>query len=219
MSEDNSSTKAPLQPGQEEIKKPDASDQLTPEHPRFKDVYNRMKTAEDKAESLQTQFDELSAKINTRTQETGDEELTAEDLANLDRIDKELRRRKGYVTREDLDAEKRTDNLKEGAKVHDGSDGLPKWDSVEVVAYAKAHGFGENYDAAYNDMHYDARVQVEAEKKAKNPTPPSSERPGGGGREELESDLTAEDIANMTDEEYEKNRTKILSGMKTSLNK
>jgi len=199
----------------------DPSDKLTPEHPRFKQVLERAKEAEEKAEHLEQKMKDLEAKVNERQEETGDRNLTADERAAVDLIEKELRNRK-YLTQEDLD-KRESINRRESEYVrlkgkHDGSDGYPKFDSEEVTLYAKVNGFGDNFEAAYNDMHRDAIVQVEAKKIAKgNVNVPNSEKPTGGEINIPNTELTPGEISTMSDEDYEKKRAEILKGIKTSV--
>jgi len=98
---------------------------------------------------------------------------------------------------------------------YSGKDGYPKFDSEEVNAYAKKNGFGNNYEAAYNDLHRDAIIRVEAKKLNQDPKVPTSESPASQGERSITQEgLTPEQVANMSDEEYEKNREKILQGLK-----
>lgn len=212
--EQNQQTDAPLQSEQEQVKQ-DPSDRLTPDHPRFKEVLERAKTAEGKVEDLQNQLNELKDQISTRQESTGDEDLTVEEERALEKIDKQLRSR-GYITKDELVVEKRAQEYSRLSDKYSGSNGLPKFDPVEVQSHAKKYGF-DNLEKAYKDLHFDAFVQLEAKKNSNSINPPSSERAGGGDREPAKSEFSPEDIASMSDADYEKNRDKILSSMKTSV--
>lgn len=204
---------APLQSEQVETNQSiDPSDKLTPEHPRFKEVLERAKSAEGKVEELQRQLDEISQRVDQRYQDTGDDELTADEIAWLNRVDRGLKA-KGYVTQEELRAERKAMEYEKLSGKYNGSNGLPKFDVAEVEAHAKRNGFS-NLEKAYKDLHFDAFVQVEA--KRTTPNPPSSERPGGGDRDVRSTEFTPEAIAAMDDITYERNREKILASIKSS---
>lgn len=203
---------------QDEIKKEDPSDKLTPEHPRFKDVLNRAKIAEEKTAILEQQMADLQRQISERQERTGEEEFTQEEIAAYNKIQK-LNKQAGFVTKEEIENERKIEKaaaqMTELEKVHDGSDGLPKFDSVEVQLHAKRYGISD-LEKAYNDLHYEARVQHEL-KHRNNVQVPQSEKPAGGGERQIgNTKLTGKDIENMTDAEYEQNREKILNGMKPS---
>lgn len=213
---------APLQSeqektNQEELKGP------PPGHPRWQEVIEEKNKWKENAEqsqkaieSLQTELAELKEQINQRQEESGSDDLTDEEVRALERIDRGLKAR-GYVTQAELRAERTAIKLDKLSEKYSGSNGLPRFNSVDVVAYAKKNGFGDNYEAAYRDMHYEAFVQSEAKKLSKTVNTPTSERAGGGRIEGLETELTDEDISKMSDEEYEKNREKILSSIKSNI--
>lgn len=64
---------------------------------------------------------------------------------------------------------------------YDGSKGLPKYDRLEVEDYAKTHGFGNNYEAAYKDMYFDEFVDAARREKRHGvsikPSAPIKEEP------------------------------------------
>ena len=212
--EQNQQTDAPLQSEQEQVKK-DPSDNLTPDHPRFKEVIAEKNQLKEEVSSLKEQLEELKEQISTRQQETGNEDLTVEEERALEKIDKQLRNR-GYITKDELVVEKRAQEYSRLSDKYNGSNGLPKFDAVEVQAHAKKYGF-ESLEKAYKDLHFDAFVQLEAKKNGNSINPPSSERAGGGDKQPTKSEFSPEDIASMSDADYEKNREKILSSMKTSV--
>lgn len=205
-------TNAPLQSEQKETTpaQEDPSDRLTPDHPRFKEVLERAKQAEGKVSELETAMQQLKEQITTRQEETGDDELTVEEERALARIDRGLRS-KGYLTQDDLAVERRSQEYARLAKEYNGSNGLPKFDPTEVEIYAKKNGFS-NLEKAYKDLHFDAFVQYQARHST---PPPSSEKPTGADRQVANTEFNAEAIAAMSDEEYERNREKILAAMRS----
>lgn len=218
MDEEETNTDAPLQSDQEQTTE-DPSDKLTPEHPRFKAVVAKNHELEGTIGSLKTELAALKESIATRQEASGDTTLSYDEQQALDRIDKGLRAR-GYVTQEQVAADRKVietsikyDKL---STKYDGTDGRPKFDPLEVTAYAKQHDLGENYEAAYREMHWDALVEYQAKRASGAIKAPNSERPGSSDRGEPETGLTDEKIANMTDSEYEKNREKILASVKAN---
>lgn len=199
----------PNDSNQDQDKGEDPSDKLTPDHPRFKDVLSRAKSAEEKAEQLEEELRELREKREEAN--LGGDELTPEEQASLEKIEKNLAKR-GFIRQDDLRVQRNADALRDLGKVYDGKNGLPKFDRAEVVAYAKSKGFGDNYEAAYKDMHFDAIVEQRASKVVSKP--PLTEKPSGGADSSSTKKFTRADIANMSDQEYEKYREGLLNAIK-----
>lgn len=200
----------------EEVKeeKKDPSDNLTPDHPRFKEVIADNHEKQKQIDALQTQLDEVNKKIDARQDKTGDEDLTEEEEAWLDRIGKGLKRKGIIVTQDDLRQERQATQYEKLSEKHDGSDGFPKFIPVEVQAFAKKRGISDLEDAWYI-MNRTAIDQVNARKIAKTPEEIQSEK--ADGKEEKQTPkntLTPEAIANMSDEEYEAQRASILGALK-----
>lgn len=197
--------------------KKDASDNLTPDHPRFKQVIEKLHEKDKTIDELKVELEKIKDQISQRQEDTG-EQLTQDEVLALDKIDKSLRKERGYLTRDDLEREVRIErnarNLEKLSETYNGTNGYPKFIPEDVVSYAEENGFGSNYMAAYKQMHFDALVNLEAKKQ--NVTPPTSERPTGGERS-FGEDLTSEKIGQMSDEEYEKKRETILSNLKKGL--
>lgn len=197
--------------------KEDPSDKLTPEHPRFKKVIEDLHSAKEQNEDLKRQLDELKAKVDQRQEQEHTDTVTDDEQKALDKIDRELKRR-GYLTKAEQEEhdriERRASQLTALSSEFNGKNGLPKFIPDEVVAFAKANGFGENYRAAYREMHFDAIVQLQSKGGGSGNRPPGSEPPNGGERNAPKLDITSDDIARMSDEEYEKNREKILKAIK-----
>lgn len=194
----------------------DPSDKLTPEHPRFKEVLNRAKTAEEKAAELEQRLAQLEEERDSKSNNdySDDEELTEAERVSLEKIQRNLAKR-GFVTEDSLRVKERAENLTKLAEVHNGKDGLPKFNSVEVVAYAKQKGFGENYEAAYKDLHFDAIVEANALKRANANQAPTSEKPSGGGATGTGTKrFTRQDISNMSTAEYLKYRDSLKAAIK-----
>lgn len=195
--------------------KEDPSDKLTPDHPRFKDVLTRAKSAEEKAEALEARLLELENKSQEKAEKrtTNEDELTEDERISLEKIERNLAKR-GFVTQESLRVQENASNLRKLGEKYDGSEGLPKFDRTEVVAYSKSRGFGDNYEAAYREMHFDTIVEKEAIKRSKAPTPPSSEKPSGSAAEPGKKRFTEDQIDKMSPEEYEKYRGGLLTAIK-----
>lgn len=215
--DENTQIDAPLQSDQkEEEKKVDPADNLTPEHPRFKQVIEKNHALEGQLSTVKQELEDLKAKIAERQDRTGDDELTEDERLAMAKINKQLEGR--YVTKEQLDEERRVTTraakLERLSGVYDGSNGYPKFVSKDVTMYAEANGYGDNVEAAYYDMHRQAIINTEAKRLAKAPEPGRSEQPTGGERQIPNTELTPEQIANMSDSEYEKHREKILAGIK-----
>lgn len=195
------------QTNSEEVKH-DPSDNLTPEHPRFKEVVAEKNELKQTVTDLQTQIDDLKQSISTK-QDTGEE--TDEEEVALRKIEKRMEGKFAKV--EDVDSERQALTFDRLSDKYNGSNGYPRFVPVDVVAYARTKGYGKNYEAAYNDMHREAIVQVEV-KKLNTSKAPTSEKPSGGDKQAEGDTISATDIANMSDEEYEKNRTKILQAVR-----
>lgn len=195
----------------------DPSDKLTPDHPRFKEVYSDLKEEKQKNKDLLDRVERLEEQARQRMVATGNDEYTPEELQALEKIDKDFRRR-GYVTQEQLEERDRVSQRKleydRLSSKYDGDNGYPKFIPDEVETYAKRNGFGGNYEAAYKDMHFDTILNLEAKKRSDRPRVPGSEIPTGGQVEIPETDLTPEQIAKMSPQDYEKYREKIKMGMK-----
>jgi hypothetical protein len=217
MPEDNKQdTIAPLQSDNKQGN-PDPSDNLTPEHPRFKEVVAEKNELKQTVAQLQSEMEEIKQSVANRQTREDDDSLTYEEQQALDRIDRGLKA-KGYLTQDDLRARSRAAQYKEMEKTYDGKNGLPKFVPIEVETYAKTNGFGDNYEAAYKDMHFDAIVQQEAKKASQVVPAPTSEKPSSGERGNVaDTEFTPEAIAAMSDEEYERNRDKIMGSMRSSL--
>lgn len=215
---------APLQSEQGEIKqevKPeDPSERLTPEHPRFKQVYAEAKAAKEQVSFLEQQINELRESINSRNAPP-DDDLTAEEQAALERINKYFKK-SGYITKEELQqtinvelsTDRRSREYMRLSDKYNGGNGLPKFVPEDVQEYAKRKGYGD-LEEAYKSMHFDTLVEIEAKKRSMNFVP-SSEKPVGGSREALGTDLSREKIASMSPAEYAKNREKIHNWMKSN---
>jgi hypothetical protein len=218
-------TDAPLQPDQTEDKGKDTqdpSDALTPDHPRFKDVIRENHDLKSSVETLQSQLKDLEARIDTRQEESGDDNLTSDEKEALEKIDRQLKQ-KGYLTRAEFQQEQRTSQLANDfsylADRIDGTDGNPKFVPEDVAVYAEENDFPlsrKGLVAAYKEMHSDTIISNEAKKLAGKPTPPDSERPTGRDHQ-MGTEFTPEKIAEMSPEEYEKHRTKILASFKNSV--
>ena len=217
--------KEPLQPEQgaevvvenkqEEVKK-DPSEALTPDHPRFKQVLGENKELKNEINELRDQLKSIETSIAARQQETGSTVLTAEEEAQMSQVDKLLKQR-GYVKQDDLTAAERVNRrafqMDKLTDKYNGSNGYPKFDAGEVIAHARANGFSDDQlEKAYKDLHYDAIVKLEATKISKAQVP-DSEKPTGTDKQ-FESQFTTSHIAKMSDSEWEKNRTTILSRLK-----
>lgn len=195
----------------------DPSEKMTPDHPRFKEVYNEAKESKAKVTQLETELAELRQQVSSRQEKTGDSEFTDEEEKALERIEKGLAKR-GFVKKEELHAESFQLRLeKEFQRLnekYDGKDGEPKFVADEVFAYAKRKGMQNDLEGAYRLMNYDTLIDVEIRKRAKGLQPPTSERPTSGTKVAANLNVTTEDIANMSDVEWEAQREKILQGLR-----
>jgi|GEM_PF-7026468 hypothetical protein len=200
--------------------KSDPSDNLTPDHPRFKEVYSELKEARAKLEKmpeLEKQLQDLQEKISVRQEKTGDDDFTDEELRALERIEKGLARR-GFVRSADLQNESFQLRLEREFQrmneKYDGSNGLPKFIADEVFAFAKRNGMEKNLEGAYRLMHYDTIVDIDAKKRIQTAQPPTSEKPKTGDRGGSNTEISLTDISEMTDIEWEQKREKILQSLK-----
>lgn len=209
---------AHLQSNEQQTEKPevkvDPSDQLTPEHPRFKEVVAENHELKGKLGELETKMTELQEQITARQDKTGDEDLTDDEEKALDRIAAGLARKGKIVTPEELRRERQAMQYEKLSERYDGSDGNPKFNAADVQAFAKKKGINDLEDA-YFLLNRTAISQVEARKLSKTPDAPTTEKATGKTDKEAPKDaLTSDDIANMSDEEYEQNRARILGAVK-----
>lgn len=211
--DDESKQDAPLQSDQEQTNQEEPKG--PPEgHPRWDEMVREKNELRSQVGDLSKQLEELKEQISARQEDTGVDELTYDEQASLQRISKALREQ-GFTTKDDLNVTQRALKLDKLSDKWGGKNGYPKFIADDVVVYAKKNGFGENYEAAFRDMHYDAFVQVDATKLGNAPKPPTTEKPGGGEQDAPETDLTREKIEAMSDAEYEKNRDKIHEWLKS----
>lgn len=136
---------------------------------RVRELVNRAKTAESKTTASLTNTNPADD-TSTKT-----EPSQAEIKEAVDKL-----RGFGVVTTDDLDALKGRFFLDgehrrlEGK--YDGSDGLPKYDSVVAEDFARTHGFGANLEAAHREMFHDEIL--DAEVKSRGPAKPTyTEKP------------------------------------------
>lgn len=198
-------------------KQEDPSDKLTPDHPRFKEVLSRAKTAEEKQAQLEQELAELKQQVTARQERTGEDDFTDEEIKALERIEKGLAKR-GFVRKDDLQTEsfqirleRDFDRLNEK---YDGSNGMPKFVADEVYAFAKKRGLERDLESAYKLMNYDSIIEVEAKKRSQGYTPPTSEKPTSSNRNGVSSEVSPTDIASMSDAEWEAKREQVLRGLK-----
>lgn len=201
----------------DEVKTEDPSDKLTPDHPRFKEVLNRAKESEGKVAELEQKLAQLQEQIAARQERTGDDDFTEEELKALARIEKGLASR-GFVRKDDLQSEsfqiKLERQFERLNEKYDGTNGLPKFVADEVYAYAKKKGMTDDLESAYKLLNLDTIVEVEAKKRSNGLKPPTSERPTSGDRQGANLEVSPTDIAEMSDEDWEKKRIQILQSLK-----
>jgi hypothetical protein len=204
--------------GSSAAKKTDPRDNLTPDHPRFKEVYDELKATKEKAakvDSLETQVRELQATMSSINKKSDGEAFTDEEKAALARIKKGLQDEGAFVSKQDLEEADRIRNRAETIRTlegeFNGKNGYPKFDTVEVTEFAQKNGFGGNLRAAYREMHFNAIVKVEAKRgSGEEVADVSSERPSGGGQP-VAGEFTRDQIKNMSPEEWKKNEDTIMS--------
>lgn len=226
MADEELTNEAPLQSDQvdqaDQVKAEDPSDKMTPDHPRFKQVLERAKQAEDKATYLQQQIEDIRQDIRSG-RSNDDDDLSSEEKAALERINSNLRKN-GFLTKDEaremvtreLNSERRANEYRRLEGNYSGKDGYPKFDSVDVQSFADERGYS-NLEEAYFGLHRQAIIEVEARKRA-NMIVPSSEKPANSDRS-IDSQINAQDVSQMSDEDYEKNRSKILAAMKAGASK
>lgn len=207
---------APLQSDQNQE---DPSDKLTPDHPRFKQVVEKLHQSEKTNEDLQQRLADLEERISKRQERTGDDEMDESEKAALDKIERQLKAR-GYVTQDVLTEKQRVERMAYDfdrySNKYDGANGYPKFVAADVAAHMKKKGI-DDMEEAYFSLHRPAIIEVEAKKLAGKPIVPTSEKPSGGTREQPVTEVTPEQIAQMSDQDYEKYRENLLAGFKKNL--
>lgn len=183
------------------------------------DALEQLETLKAKVEDIDTlkaQLEELKESVSNKNT-NNDDTFTREEEDALSKIDKGLKA-KGYLTKEELDERDRINNrnyeITRLADKYKKGSGFPEFKTDEVLVYAKKKGFGENLEAAYRDLHWDAITQVMS--KGGGLEPVDSEKPVGGEREKG-TQLTRGDIAEMELHDYEKSRSTIMDKFKKSI--
>jgi hypothetical protein len=223
--------KAPLQPEEEEVNSEqventeDGEEKMIPKSRMDRVIEQReafkskLEESTSKLTSLEETVKKLQESIESQNKANSGVAFTDEEKQALDKIDKGLRER-GYVTREEQEAMARiqnrnaeltrlTDKYKKGT-------GYPVFKADEVMIYAEKKGFGDNLEAAYRDLHFDAFIQAELDRTQGTGTqPPDSEKPIGGARDAA-TQVTRKAIAEMTPAEYEQHRESLLKQFKSS---
>lgn len=217
-------TDAPLQLNEQQINQTagDPSDRLTPDHPRFKEVIAKNHELEETIKSLNEKMEALQADITDRQSSSNSDELTVDEEAALERIAAGLARKGKIVTPDQLSSERRAYQYERLSERHNGSDGYPKFVPTDVETFARKNGLQTaNLEDVYYIMNRTAIAQVDARKMSNSLTAPASEKPTPAEDTKPASDqkiLTAEDIAKMTDDEYEQYRDSIHRSFKANKN-
>lgn len=93
-------------------------------------------------------------------------------------------KKEGLMTRADYDAERQDQAYEERVqaqeKLHDGSDGLPKFERQKVLIWGRDHGIYDP-EAAYEKLYRKELTEAEfAERMKKRPKAPGTEKGGAG---------------------------------------
>lgn len=122
----------------------------------------------------------------------------------------------GFVTQKDLQAYQDRlylEQTHERMKVkYPGDEDMPAYDPVEIEDHMRRTG-NYNPEAAYKDLYDKERIQKAKKEALKQAQAPYSETPGKPavkGKESRKGVITRDSIAQMSDEEYEANRDRIL---------
>lgn len=172
-----------------------------------------------KLSSLEDTIKKLQDSIEKKQTQTSGAAFTPEEQQALDKIDQGLRER-GYITRSEQEEmariQQRNSELNRLQDKYKKGSGYPQFKADDVIVYAEKRGFGDNLEAAYRDMHFDAFIQAELKRSQDGGTrPPDSEKPVGGARDTA-TQVTRQNIASMSNSEYEQNREAILKKFKQS---
>jgi len=204
----------------------DPRDALTPDHPRFKEVYNELKETRAKNEEYEEQLSELKEQLaeirgTMTTLNKGSDEnvFTAEELEAMKRIQEGLKK-DGFVTRADLEearrVERRALTMERLSEKYNNTSGYPPFKGAEILKYAKENGYGDNLEAAYKAKHFDAILQVEAERKAKGLETVDSEKATGTDKS-MEDETTRKTIEDMSVDDWAKSRSDIMARFKKAV--
>lgn len=191
----------------------DSEDKVIPKS-RLDSVIAQREEERRRADELEERLAELEGKLEERTTPAtpATSDFTEEELRLLDRIGDGLRK-KGFLTAEQQEEqsrifERRSQISRLSDKYGKGS-GYPSFNSDKVLVHAKKNGFGSNLEAAYKDMHWDAILDIEADKRSRGLNAVDSEKPSKGERPSL--GVTPQDIDSMGLHEYESQREDLLS--------
>ena len=167
------------------------------------EALNELESVKEKVSELESLKDEI-AELKESLKNRDDSEFTKDEEDALAKIDKGLKSR-GYLTKAEFEEtqriDKRNSTIEKLADKYKRGSGYPEFRTDQVLVYAKKNGFGENLEAAYRDMHWDAIAQ--AIQKGTSMEPPDSEKPTGGERQKG-TQLTTDQISDMDLGEYDK---------------
>lgn len=118
-------------------------------------------------------------------------------------------RQGGMATQEDVQTianQIRKDQIHSKLELKYSGGKLPEYDKVVVEDYAKRHGFGDNYEAAFKDMYFDEFV--DQERRRRRTTSPTSAKPTASTKEEP---MTVDKMRQMFREDPQGAYTKLVS--------
>lgn len=226
MSDDNVHSKSEekeIKPDEGEVTvDSDSSEQMIPKSRLDKVIEQREEERilrEAKEEELRLAKEKLEQIEQSKTVSQDSDTFTKDEEDALAKIERGLKQRK-FVTIEDLEEQRRIDQrnlqIKELSGKYTKGSGYPEFKTDEVMVYAKKYGYGDNLEAAYKALHFDAIVQAEAQKRIGGIEPPDSEKPVGGERTKI-AGISTTQIKEMSDAEYEKAREDIMTKFKKSV--
>lgn len=195
----------------------DPRDNITPDHPRFKEVYEDLKSERETRKQLEQRLSELESRVSQSVKQD-DGGYTQDEKEALQRILQGLKQEGGIVTKSDLEevqrVQSRASTIKDLSDKYSGKNGYPKFDSVDVLEYAKKNGLGDNLEIAYRQLHWDAVVRAEASKIKNVDTVDSEETTTG---QPTIAGLTPQDIGGMSLNEFAENEATIMDKFKKSI--
>lgn len=171
-------------PGSEPVTNPVPPTEQTVPFARFQEVNDKAKAAEERATKLEEEL--AQSKNPPEILQNNDDELDPEVVDLINKSAKKL----GYVTKEDLDAERQQNQVRQDIDELTANPPVPgiPYDNKTVIDYAKANNLPiiskQALESAYRSMNWDKIMEAERQRaiegfqKSGNAT---AELPGSGG--------------------------------------
>jgi hypothetical protein len=177
-----------------------------------------LETTKEELSSIKDEIASLKELV-TKTETKDSPTFTQEEESALEKIDKGLKQR-GYMTRAEVEEmeriKSRNSEIVRLQSTYKKGTGFPPFEADKVMVYAKQKGFGDNLEAAYRDLHWEAISTAIAKGQSPNMEPPDSEKPTGSNQT-VPVGITREKIAEMDVSEWNQKGASIMDKFKKSI--